>query len=717
MYNNQNSELADKPVYSNNAVPPKGRWIDYVHVIQPPTFLSQGLGRVYLKGGTYKDIPIAAFVTLTQDISASFDSIPINAVEGQEVNIAVNVNSSFNKDITTNYEWTVTRKNSGKALTTNDGLKFSGDAGARKGQIKLTKTANKKTLYVSFRMPNEAVRIQFKVNDKGEQPKENELSNNKLDSYVKFVTPKPLPYDVLSMRIKYPLPPNTATLFLPNENGAAWNGNATGALNVYNGAPDLYRNYEVTNNPPVNEPKEKITRKAVPKYTIKREDFGDLPLNNGWLNPLDPRKPIVRDGYIKYSGTVKRPYKYKEQVCRTNAKGEEKCHYVDRPGVQSADFSENIVKQAYEMYSYNGMETVPPLPYKNTINPTAGGKAGDKWWKWNLLWTNESYEYSVLRWMHHLDENGKPFNYTEVPGQYKRTFIQQASGSVQWQQGDTQAEEYGPSRQAAKQQSTKKDVYDKAVFATDRQLQKYAYPIKSGYYFNPTGTYRVKITTVTYKPTKDDTKDHKDLVKAVINSFKYQSDLIYINAKKKPVNISNVELNKQGVGFKKVMGEITAKKPKGVNAIKMLEVRDRSFDEKRYTKKVEEIQHSQLSDGDTHKYWKMVLEGYDESNTIYSHNAYKYREYVRDQDEKGKEQHIYKITETTDVSFIINPKGLPLYTHANMQNGNYTIKVSIDPTKLPSQYAYHVLKQLNGISVMDSIPVTVVGSIFDDLNN
>ena len=46
-------------------------------------------------------------------------------------------------------------------------------------------------------------------------------------------------------------------------------------------------------------------------------------------------------------------------------------------------------------------------------------------------------------------------------------------------------------------------------------------------------------------------------------------------------------------------------------------------------KKVEEIYHEHISGGNTHEYWKMVMEGYEESNTLSSRDNYKYREYVK----------------------------------------------------------------------------------------
>ena len=107
-----------------------------------------------------------------------------------------------------------------------------------------------------------------------------------------------------------------------------------------------------------------------------------------------------------------------------------------------------------------------------------------------------------------------------------------------------------------------------------------------------------------------------------------------------------------------------------------------------------------------------MMEGYSESRTQGSHSKYVYREYV----EKG--QPIYKITETSRITIQVNPTNISLYTHANMPNGDYNIKVWFDKTDLEKMDPmYKELKELKGIENMESIQVKVVGSMFDDLNN
>jgi len=98
-----------------------------------------------------------------------------------------------------------------------------------------------------------------------------------------------------------------------------------------------------------------------------------------------------------------------------------------------------------------------------------------------------------------LDVNGNAINWRAVPGKYEREFVQQCSADIDWNIARSMQQDYEQARKAAREGKQDKSFYNKAVFATDKNLQRYDYPIKSGYYFNPTGTYTFEITTVTYK--------------------------------------------------------------------------------------------------------------------------------------------------------------------------------------------------------------------------
>lgn len=728
MYNTQNSNLADRPVYENDSSPSRGgRWVDYVHVLQPPTEYSWGFGTIYIDsniGITYLGIPLAPFSLQSNDISAKFDTLPKEALVGELVRVGISVSSSFPDQVNPEFKWKITA--GGRTLTADDGLKFVGHATTSSGNISLTKNQSK-VLYAEFNMPRNQVQIQFSVNEEGKDPEESLLKNNTLNSSPKAVQvlmPVELGYDVLSIRDQFTLKNNplVAQLSLPFS-GAYWTGNATGMLNVNNDQPDLFRHHTVMDNPAVNEASENITRSPIFKASIKRDDFGDDPVNRQWKNLASPDKPIRREGTVSYEGSVSRPWEYKYEQCVPQEDGTQECTTITENGTEDASFeTAGFDRKPYDVFVYNGSNSWKKKTYEKKIDSNTSSSLNK-----TMYWENEPYIYNVIRWMYHLDENGQPYvpggitpdakdNGIAVPGQYPRDFTQQASAKIKWSVESKMSDEYKTARQAAKDGKNNKKLYDKAVFPTDKELQKYAYPIKSGYYFNPAGSYTFNVETVTYKQSEADTKDHKDLVDYLIQSFRYENNLIYINNKKKAVNIANQELDAKGGGFKVEPGILTAENPKGVNGDVLLEVLDRSKESSRYTKKVEPITFSMQKDGDTHDYWKMVLEGYGLSSTADSFAKYKYREYV-----KNGEKSMYKITETTRVTIQINPNNLPVYTHANMQDGNYYVKAWLEDINFGKGSKSHAYEQqlslLKGHDALDKINITVKGSMFDDLNN
>jgi len=126
------------------------------------------------------------------------------------------------------------------------------------------------------------------------------------------------------------------------------------------------------------------------------------------------------------------------------------------------------------------------------------------------------------------------------------------------------AANYKRSRDAARKGDTRNSELDRAVFASDKVYQNLAYPIRSGYYFNPTGTYQFTVETVTYKPTNADTEEHKNLVQALINSFRYESDLVYINNKNQAVDIQNQPATKKGTVYTARPQQLQQLTPKGL---------------------------------------------------------------------------------------------------------------------------------------------------------
>jgi len=714
MYNNQNSTLKDKPVYTLNATPSKGgKWIDYVHVLQPPTYLSWGSGRIYIQGSdgniTYLGISIAPFILQANDLSPHFETMPTGAVAGQEVTVGIRLKSSFAIEKTTDYVWKIT--SNGKEIP----VKYHGHASTLAGEITLAANTADKILYAKFTMPEEDVYVQFNLN-RQKSPKEVMYGNNELYGWIKKVTTMPttkgsfdLDYNVLSKKVKFGLADGAAikAVLQPPYADFTWSGNATGALEVTNNSDTIYRYFRVENNPVVDDAASTIVRKPNIIASLQRPDFGDDPVNGKWyINPA-PYTPNQKSGNISFQGTVSRNYTRDYQVCSTskNAEGKdvETCKTYTESGNTSAPFTPGEDERTIRTYIYNGLEQIAPKLFKNSIDKNKADSLIRK-----LLWTSEPYNYNVIRWMAHEDENEILQDWTKVKGKFERIFTQQASGDIGWKIENSMAQAYKKARDTAKKMLNNKSDYDTAVFATDKQLQRYDYPIKSGYYFNPIGTYTFTLETVTFKDTDKDTKDHKDLVEDLTNSFRYETDLMYINNDKVVVNLRNEPLSKSGNNFARKPAALSVENNTGVNNAKLLTV------ENSFTKEVEEIPYSQDREDDkgTHEFWKNILEGYSQSSTLGSFNNFKYREYV------GLNQHMYKITEKSTVTITINKDHIPVYTTAEMPDGKYYVKAWLEDVELSkSTNAYKSLGKLVGIKPLDQIEVTVKGSMFDDLNN
>ncbi|NLE01691.1 MAG: hypothetical protein GX640_17640 [Fibrobacter sp.] len=453
------------------------------------------------------------------------------------------------------------------------------------------------------------------------------------------------------------------------------------------------RDFKVTNNPSINEPSTTITREPQIHATLKRPDFGDDPQNRKWSDWNDPYVPVSREGKTTFDGEVYRPYEY---YC-----GFEDCQDCPHDNTAMAEFEpgSNITKA--RAFIYNGKATIEPKAYSNRIDYSDSAK------EINLLWANNPYKFNVVRWMYHMDENGKLINPTQVDGKYQRTFTQQNSGKVNWSIPASMGANYKRSRDAAKKGDTRNSELDRAVFASDKVYQNLAYPIRSGYYFNPTGTYQFTVETVTYKPTTADTDEHKNLVQALINSFRYESNLVYVNNKNQAVDIQDQPATKKSTVYTAKYAVITASDPIGLNGVNWLQIIDRKADPSRYVKTFEEIKHSTEVDGsNTHVFWKNVLEGYKESGTILSYNNFKYREYVK------PGQTMYKITEKTTVTIIVNPQNVKAYTHIQMANGKYNVRAYFDETALKNiSSALPNIKRFQ----IDGIEISVVGSRYDDM--
>ncbi|MCI3920636.1 hypothetical protein MO973_10365 [Paenibacillus sp. TRM 82003] len=683
---------------------------DFLHIIQPPTEHAWGLGiAFYYWNGynrlNYRTFLLKPFDMTASDLSAFFTPHRSGAAEGAEILIGVQIDSTFKSEVSdVPYRWRL-RTVSGAEVRA---VTYQGSVAAREGRFEGIPPNGERVLYARFTMPSEAVRITFEVNGEGESPQESYLANNRIETTLNLVSAVhssgefELDYNVLSRTVTYPLHTSdiAARLSLPY---GSWSGPATGSLNVTNGAPTLFRDFRVQNNPPVNEHGTHIVRRPQIETTAYRTDFGDDPVGGQWRNLDNPAAPVSRSGVVEFGGTVTRPYTYSYPVCN----GELACWTVTVNDSTSADFNPGTNGRTIHAHVYNGMRRIAPKTFDDKIDSNTPDALRKR-----LHWASEPYPIRVIRWMYHMNAAGQLVNGVKVNGQYERTFRQQNVGLVAWSAARSMEQEYRQSRDAAKNRNYSSSDYDKAVFASDADVRNVDYPIKSGYYFNPTGEYTFEVETVTYKPTSADTKDHRDLVDAVAKSFRYESDLVYINQYKEAVNLQNERLASRGSGYERKAASLTAEDPTGVDGAVLLQVLGRNEDGSRYMKTVEALPHAESDAGTTHPFLKEIMEGYGESGTAGSKTNYKYTEYVK------AGQTMYKITEKTVVTIRVNPEGRNVYTHAQMADGTYTARAWIGDIALANiDNEYKKLGVLRGVTALDQIQITVKGSLYDDTNS
>ena len=689
----------------------KRQWHKYVHIYQPPTSVSWGCGIMFHNpSGTninYLTVPLSP-EGLKGDLNVEFEEIPSSMVTGDKVQVLIQIKSTYKTNLTEadgnapSFKWEITDKATNMPIPS---VNYYGYVEKDAGNLEIL--ANGETaIMAEFQMPEKDVRIKFEINKDGKNPSETFLDNNVLETVIApalkieesgdFI----LDYNILSRKVRFPLAGGkniTARLSAPEGKliDDAW-----GALNIYNISVSLFRDFE-DKKLTVNEPAGTIIKNPIIDATLHRKD-ATRDLTNGYDNPpenkwLDGPVSKTASGKITFGGTAYAKYQY--TVTKTREDGTKDTE--TRTSTTSAAFNSGTDTRTITTKIYSGKPTIPAKTFENKIDYNAAN-----YLQKNLFWTSEPYKFDVVRYMCHQDVDDSLYGWTTVPGRYQRTFTQQNNGTIKWNVASSMKNDYMRSREAARKMDYRKSEYDRAVFASDKGVKSVDYPIKSGYYFNPTGTYTFNVETVTYKTTKDETKDHKDLVEEVINSFRYETDLMYINSKKEPVNIQNQILSKSGKGYERRIAALTAKDPTGVDGVKML-----SIEKSGYKRDFEEIKHSQDSGGFTHEYLKEILEGYDESGTIGSKNNYKYREYIKDG------QDLYKIIEKTTVTIKVNPENLKVYTNIDMPDGKYRVAAWIGDIALSdSTNAYKGLGTLKGIYNLDVIEVTVNGTLYDDQN-
>lgn len=668
LYNRDNEYIH----YPSDKLPSGMEWTDVVLIMVPPTYISWGYGvrfsadpsdahRIYTI-----DMPIAPINLVLNDLKATFASgSPKSAQEGQPVTVYVEVTSTFEESKDANFRWNI----SGVDMTA---VTFS--SGSDKGDFKLG-AREKKMVSATFTMPAGKVDVSYEVNfadSAGKRPvKENgNYENNKAAMTLTNranTQPKPvnIPPWVLTKKVKFNVE-SSATLVKPSD--ATWTGPASGSLTVTNGSPTIYNDFKVSNNPAVSESTETITRKPQINAKLDRADFGDDPKGKRFgKNNIQ----LSKTGMVKGNGQVQRPYSWiTYSMAGTPPTMTATTHY----GTAHASFSPINDNRSYIFDVYNGIRK---LPFNKTFKTAAEtGAVKDNGVGIDLAWKGTPIPFDVVRWMTHRDESDNESNWEPVDGQFERTFIGQSTGTLTWKAEMSQKDGYAADRANAASGKTGQSYYKNAVFATDKPLQSIAYPIKSGYYFNPIGEYTCTIKTAQYKDSDDDTDEHAELVEQVKAAFRYSSDLQYIDGSKSVFKLA----------------EVSQDQPKGILKI-----------EDEFDKTATELKTTKQRDGTVDKLLREVMEGYAESGTEDSNKTYKYLERT--------DKAIYLVEETTVVTFKISvPQGNRLYTHVNMPNGEYGIRIWQEPITVTSASNFKIGKS----PMFDGLKVTVRGSIYDD---
>ncbi|MDR0958102.1 MAG: hypothetical protein LBM16_02710 [Clostridiales bacterium] len=124
------------------------------------------------------------------------------------------------------------------------------------------------------------------------------------------------------------------------------------------------------------------------------------------------------------------------------------------------------------------------------------------------------------------------------------------------------AEQYSCSREKARKRNYSIDLNtDRAVFVSDKIYQSLEFPIRSGYFFNPAGEYSFTVTTELPNLGGITETAHSEIVTKILNSFRYETNLIYVDCDKKAVTLSGGEVTKLGTTYKPKVTYISADNP------------------------------------------------------------------------------------------------------------------------------------------------------------
>ena len=652
----------DKPIKpgTNESMP----WDECILVLIPPTYIAWGYGVIFTADpGTHNvvhitKLPIAPINMLLEDIRAEFVSPPPDALAGDWVTITVSVSSFFEQEQEIEYRW---------SIPGISGVRYHN--GQASGSIKVPEMGNQK-MQISFVMPEDGANVTFEVNHNRKVLENGNFDNNITKHFVAPLTPPSrnsanIPAWVLTQEVAFTL---FSSASLEPQRGP-WNGNATGNLDIYDEST-IYNYFDVTNNPYVNEASEAITRLPKITATLDRADFGDDPINGRFAAN---NTPLSKTAVVTGSGSVSRPYRYTTRYTDPDGTVWSRTYYR----TAYADFSDINDARKYTFDVYNGISRLPfRKSFQKNVSKTSVQNSP---LTYNLAWEGTPIPFDVVRYMCHRNVKNAEYGWEEIDGRYERSFIGQSTGSIIWKTVISQAAGYKGDRDNAREGKSGQDNYKNAVFATDKSLQSIGYPIKSGYYFNPLGIYTCTVKTAQYKDTDDPTAEHEELVDKAKSAFRYSSDLQYITASRDVTKLTNVSLN---------------------NNRAILSIDDDS------TLKSTTLETTIERTGYVDSLLCEVMEGYSESMSIDSWSVYKYRERT--------DKVIYLVEEETVITFTLEPPGNNMYTHVNMPNGEYAIRVWAEQFVFSGPIEKRADLSVSGSGNLDGINITVRGSIYDD---
>ncbi len=625
--------------------------------------------------------------------------------------------------------------------------------GANTKYIKLEEKSSKRYYVFKWKVNENApeIRLSAKINQNGDSAiSESDIKNNSdvapiYKAEKKIITDKYLDYDVYSKEFEAEINGGNileAAITEPEPKGyefrSVWNGNTTGELlwrlsDVFglvkgSNLQDINNQYGY-----IDEANNSIVRSPVVRWLTGRESFGyslgagKYSGNSNYSamgiqysgtqqdNGKAPKLGFTVDtwGRVSRSATTSyytgKRYHSHSSGCYSTPEGEDEvstlvCGYSDGEFLgytgattelvtKDADFipkaSDNILIQAF---IYNGATMK-----ERDMSEDEGVETKTKGIYNKLVWEGDRYPVNVDRYMRKLNVNGDTTGLVATPGFHgkARTFQHLDSAEVTLSKVYTLESNFEEDRQKAYKnpRNYKNKKFEKAPFATDTELQKFDYPIKSGYFYMPYAVYEARVRTEKYINGEytGKTSEHERIVDNVKNAFSVQLGIPTVNSSKAVVTglpvlktgsyalISNDEL-KYDNG------------PAGINEY------------------LYGTEKSLL--GKTDSLFKAILEGWSFSGTEDSWgdtedtDARKYREYI-------KSANIHKVIEETTITFTVNPEQLRYYININAKNNDYKINVSL------GTFSNGRSKPLTakGPDSLDAITFSVRGSRLDDLDN